>query len=219
MAAASSTHAKGNSLERRIRDLFQAEIDADRFWAKKPNCKVFWKKGSGALQIGRAVAIEAKVVRPTFERPHKNANSLGASQVLGLLEDGFPFVGLLHISVPEPLPADLHFKVRHISGVDSELNPIETGETSIFDPFPVYSAERQLGRLEALGLPETVAFGSIGFTLSTDGEAIAGNTIGYERTGKRNPLQSSALLQRLAEFATNRPEAFTKVRWYGARAS
>lgn len=200
MAAASSTHAKGNSLERRIRDLFQAEIDADRFWAKKPNCKVFWKKGYFSKDRGTEIVFDVAIE-------------------LYLPGDGFPFVGLLHISVPEPLPADLHFKVRHISGVDSELNPIETGETSIFDPFPVYSAERQLGRLEALGLPETVAFGSIGFTLSTDGEAIAGNTIGYERTGKRNPLQSSALLQRLAEFATNRPEAFTKVRWYGARAS
>lgn len=174
---------------------------------------------SGTLQIDRAVAIEAKVVRPTFERPDKTANSLGATQALGLLEDGFPFVGLLHISVPGPLPADLHLKVPHISGVDSKLNPVETGETSIIDPFPIYSAERQLGRLEALGLPETVGYGSIGFTLSKDGEAIAGNTIGYERTGQRNPIQSPVLLQRLAEFAANRPEAFIKVKWYGACAS
>lgn len=40
-----STTEVGNALELQIRDLFQAEIDADRFWAKKTNCKVFWKKG------------------------------------------------------------------------------------------------------------------------------------------------------------------------------
>ena len=40
-----STTETGNELERSIRDLFQTEIDADRFWAKKKNCKVFWKKG------------------------------------------------------------------------------------------------------------------------------------------------------------------------------
>lgn len=45
MASQRSTTGKGNKLERSIHDLFQAEIDADRFWAKKQNCKVFWKKG------------------------------------------------------------------------------------------------------------------------------------------------------------------------------
>jgi Zn-dependent peptidase ImmA (M78 family) len=40
-----STTQTGNALERRVYDLLQAEIDADRFWAKKENCKVFWKKG------------------------------------------------------------------------------------------------------------------------------------------------------------------------------
>ncbi|MGB9130292.1 MAG: ImmA/IrrE family metallo-endopeptidase [Thiobacillus sp.] len=40
-----STSSTGDALEKRIRDLFQTEIDADRFWAKKANCKVFWKKG------------------------------------------------------------------------------------------------------------------------------------------------------------------------------
>jgi Zn-dependent peptidase ImmA (M78 family) len=39
-----STTQKGSALERRVCDLLQAEIDADRFWAKKENCKVFWKK-------------------------------------------------------------------------------------------------------------------------------------------------------------------------------
>lgn len=40
-----STTEKGNALEREIYDLLQAEIDADRFWAKRSNCKVFLKKG------------------------------------------------------------------------------------------------------------------------------------------------------------------------------
>jgi len=40
-----TTIEKGDALEKRIRDLFQTEINADRFWAKSANCKVFWKKG------------------------------------------------------------------------------------------------------------------------------------------------------------------------------
>ncbi|MDZ4290276.1 MAG: restriction endonuclease, partial [Prosthecobacter sp.] len=40
-----NTSLTGDVLERRIYDLLQAEIDAGRFWAKKANCKLFWKKG------------------------------------------------------------------------------------------------------------------------------------------------------------------------------
>src|SRR3989304_9458113 len=40
-----TTNQAGDALEERVRDYFQAEIDADRFWARKASCKVFWKKG------------------------------------------------------------------------------------------------------------------------------------------------------------------------------
>lgn len=36
---------KGDLLEENIYNLFHEEIEADRFWAKKPNCKLFRKKG------------------------------------------------------------------------------------------------------------------------------------------------------------------------------
>lgn len=60
MAAASPTQ-KGNSLERRIRDLFQTEIDADRFWAKKKNCKVFWKKGYFSKDRGTEIIFDVAI--------------------------------------------------------------------------------------------------------------------------------------------------------------
>jgi len=40
-----SSTSKGTALEVLIFSLFKAEIDFDRFWAKKDNCKVFLKKG------------------------------------------------------------------------------------------------------------------------------------------------------------------------------
>lgn len=45
MPRAISTKQIGDALEERVRNYFEAEIAADRFWAKKTNCKVFWKKG------------------------------------------------------------------------------------------------------------------------------------------------------------------------------
>jgi len=61
MAAAFSTLAKGNSLERRIFELFKAEIDADRFWAKNECCKVFWKKGYFSRDRGTDIIFDIAI--------------------------------------------------------------------------------------------------------------------------------------------------------------
>ncbi len=61
MTVPRSTTGKGNALERRIRDLFQAEIDADRFWAKKKNCKVFWKKGYFSKDRGTEIIFDVSI--------------------------------------------------------------------------------------------------------------------------------------------------------------
>lgn len=61
MAAASSTLAKGNSLERRIFELFKTEIDADRFWAKAECCKVHWKKGYFSRDRGTDIIFDVAI--------------------------------------------------------------------------------------------------------------------------------------------------------------
>lgn len=61
MTVPRSTTGKGNVLERRIRDLFQAEIDADRFWAKETNCKVFWKKGYFSKDRGAEIVFDVSI--------------------------------------------------------------------------------------------------------------------------------------------------------------
>lgn len=61
MTVPESTTGKGDALELRIRDLFQAEIDADRFWAKKKNCKVFWRKGYFSKDRGTEIIFDVSV--------------------------------------------------------------------------------------------------------------------------------------------------------------
>lgn len=56
-----TTAQKGNALEKRIRNLFQAEIDADRFWAKKTNCKVFLKKGYHSKDRQKEIVFDVSV--------------------------------------------------------------------------------------------------------------------------------------------------------------
>jgi Zn-dependent peptidase ImmA (M78 family) len=61
MTGSHSTTGKGNALERDIHDLFQSEIDADRFWAKQPNCKVFWKKGYYSKDRGKEIVFDVSI--------------------------------------------------------------------------------------------------------------------------------------------------------------
>lgn len=61
MTVLPSTTGKGNALELCIRDLFQAEIDADRFWAKKKNCEVFWKKGYFSKDRGTEIIFDVSI--------------------------------------------------------------------------------------------------------------------------------------------------------------
>jgi hypothetical protein len=61
MAGTLRTTEKGDSLEIRIRDLLQSEINADRFWAKKDNCKVHWKKGYESKDRGRKIIFDVSV--------------------------------------------------------------------------------------------------------------------------------------------------------------
>jgi Zn-dependent peptidase ImmA (M78 family) len=56
-----SSTEKGDTLERRVRDLLQAEIDADRFWAKKSNCKVFWRKGYHSKDRGGDIIFDISI--------------------------------------------------------------------------------------------------------------------------------------------------------------
>lgn len=61
MPTDSTTAHKGDALELRIRDFFQSEIDADRFWAKKSCCKVFWKKGYFSKDRESAIVFDVSI--------------------------------------------------------------------------------------------------------------------------------------------------------------
>ena len=163
----------------------------------------------------RSVAIEVKVLRPTISKPSRNVNSMGFKQVLGLLRDGFPFVGLLHIAVPETTPTELCWNIPVIAnaiGSNGEL--VETGERVAMDPFPITTAQRQEGRINALDLPVEAGFNSIGFNLSPDGEGFSGGTVGFDKMGKLNPQVSQELLEAIEAYLINNIGSFSKVRWF-----
>lgn len=164
--------------------------------------------------LQQTIAIEAKIVRPTVVKPSRNVNSMGRRQALGLLEDGFPFVGLLHISIPEPLPEPRRFLVPLMGNEFEEDGRLQRdGKYISMDPFPLASACRQEGRLKSLGLPSTIAFKSIGFSLAPAQDGFGGFNVGEERYGERNPRVSGPLIDRLRELVEER-DMFQLICWY-----
>jgi hypothetical protein len=163
----------------------------------------------------RTIAIEAKVLRPSTSNPARNANTMGRTQVNGLVRDGFPFVGLVHIAVPDTLPSQMHWSVPHLSnslGPNGEL--LKTGEYHMIDPFPLFSAARQEGRMLALDLPHEVGYRVIGMSLSKDGEQFSGYTIGQDRKSVRNPGASRTLIRCVQTLLTAEPHLFKTVSWH-----
>ncbi len=112
------------------------------------------------IYFDRTVASEVKVVRPTRRKPSRNANSMGVTQLLGLIEDGFPFVSLVHITMPEPLiDAELQtikFANRPLDmdNPKSNIGLFDDMRDVLFDWLGFYSAEKQMQRLLAFDIPK-----------------------------------------------------------------
>jgi hypothetical protein len=165
--------------------------------------------GSRAPYFSRTAAIEVKIVRPTITNPSRNANSLGVTQVRGLLSSGFPLVGLIHACLPEPLPPDLHADIPVAAPVGQELR--ETGEFRKVDFFPTIASRRQKGRLESLNLPGCVGFNPFAPALTPDLNRLRGATIGDWRPAQPNGALSRTLLARVRNLV--RSGFFRRCSW------
>jgi hypothetical protein len=166
-----------------------------------------------SLMADRAIGIEVKVVRPTMENPSRNANSTGQKQALGLVRDGFPFVGLAHICIPERLPDELHLRVPWMStkfGPKGEVQMLDKHMN--VDPFPLICAQRQFGRLRAMNLPREVGYKVLSVELSRDGQRFAGYNMNEEKMPLRNPCSSPALVDAVRQLCDRRADLFRRIR-------
>ncbi|MBL0911207.1 MAG: hypothetical protein IBJ09_02455 [Bacteroidia bacterium] len=104
-------------------------------------------------------AFELKVVRPTNKDYRKNSNSLGTTQTLGLIKDGFPLVGLIQVCMNEPInPVHLQYLP----------NFENVSEIFTFDPFPIYSVETQYKRVLKTDLPKYVGINIFGLSFTQE---------------------------------------------------
>lgn len=121
------------------------------------------------IYFERASVYEIKIVRPTRKNPGRNANSLGITQVLGLAEDGFPLVGLIHVSITEPLPEEEKVTIKFSTIKANSGSGTEKGKSFEdyfidvkMDQFAWWSSDNQIKRLRTLQLPDFIGVSSYG---------------------------------------------------------
>lgn len=157
-------------------------------------------------------AIEVKVVRPTLENPGRNANSYGVSQAKGLVRDGFPFVGLMHVVVPGPLPQELQWDLPVMETVDGEFK--EVGRR-YFDYFSWAASERQAGRMDQFDLPSCV--GASAFAAGVDEEYRFDITLAsgdFVKVARLNPNVSFELIASIEAHHQENRDQYTRTVWF-----
>lgn len=168
----------------------------------------------------KTMVLEVKIVRPTIEKPSRNANSLGETQSNKLIKGGFPYVGLLHLIIPEPSPEYMfsEIAVESVNMPEGVFVPPTTQKK--FDLFPIYAAERQLGRLKKLRIPDFVGFNPVDLSVRAKEEngktllAITGYGIQQGREVKRNPNSSQETLELTKKHYEKHPNSYLNVNWF-----
>ncbi len=132
-------------------------------------------------------AFELKVVRPTNDNYKKNSNSLGTTQTFGLIQNGFPLIGLIHVCMNEPINLNYLQQLPDLDNVNSIIT---------FDPFPIYSVETQYQRVLKTELPKYVGINIFGLSFTQDNEVVTQHTAKFTafQRGYFNPNTSKTLI-------------------------
>lgn len=175
--------------------------------------------GENKIFFERTGACEVKVVRPTRKKPLKNANSLGRTQLNGLIKDGFPFVGLMHLSMSEPLKdfekSTLDYcTIKANSGKKPEEGKIHEDyfvKVKV-DTFQWFSVDKQLKRLLSSEIPKYAALLCFGLTKRNENEflieSVSEKFTDYQK-GYFNPNLKEETIEKVRKhFKNNKPKYF-----------
>jgi len=152
------------------------------------------------FHLGKAAAIEIKRLSLKAPRWNKSTDRLGITQANGLLEAGFPYVGILHLIVHDRGPDENHKPVMAARVVDQD-GTMEIEGSSVTDMTGYISSERQLGRLLAHKPDPVIGLNCVSLCdveQSTHRGVMVGMPNG--RPAKRNPKASLACVRHISSF-------------------
>jgi hypothetical protein len=122
----------------------------------------------------RTAVFEVKIARPNSSNITKNSNSIGETQIYGLIEDGFPLIGLIHICMPEPLPKSHQTKIQTAKETirkpgDPPFELKNAFKLEDWDWLPHESIDNQMKRMISKGFPKYIGINAMAITENPDG--------------------------------------------------
>lgn len=169
----------------------------------------------------RTIVCEVKIVRPTRRKPSKNANSLGITQIKGLIEDGFPLISLIHVIMTEPLLDEekMDVKLSTVPANSSSDDKIDFDNLEKYfidakrDHFGWVATDNQMRRLITSELPKYIATQCFSLeidvrnkiSLSTPSRSLRDFESGYF-----NPNLKNETIEKVRNHFNNFPNRYQK---------
>ncbi|WP_214071850.1 hypothetical protein [Mucilaginibacter sp. dw_454] len=158
----------------------------------------------------RTAVFEVKIARPSFENVNRNANSLGENQVYGLIADGFPLVGLLHIVISRPLSLNQTTQIKMGKvPLNIDWQPGDPPQPKVQDLFesqpldwlPWHGLDQQMTRLICAGFPKYVGINAFAITQNPDGTHNVTSSREYNgyTSGYFSPKKSMQTIAKIEE--------------------
>ncbi|WP_316834472.1 hypothetical protein [Pedobacter nutrimenti] len=179
---------------------------------------VFIPYNQNQVFFNRTAVWEVKIARPHSEKINKSSKSLGTDQIRGLMEDGFPLIGLMHVCMSYPLKESSLVDIRFhkdpgpYPGKSFEEYPHEIVK---MDWLPGLSIKNQMNRMITSGLPKYI--GMTAFALNFDSSnrkliTLSEEYRGYS-SGYFNPQKSENTINAIKEhFELFGDKRYTKLK-------
>ena len=147
------------------------------------------------------MALEVKILRLPAKNRNVHVRPSGAAQAKGLLRDGFPFVGMLHVIIPEPSPREQWKSLEQYVLVNDNLEAQHIGRVPA-DTIGPDTIRRHFGRMKRYVAETPIGAKAVSLVLDETGRKIIGRDVSnLEIQPEPNSAFDAGLMKRFCDIA------------------
>ena len=154
--------------------------------------------------LNEVMAIEVKILRSWRNKRDRHPRPSGSSQAKGLIRDGFPFAGMLHIILCEPSPKEDWSPLVRVRILNDNFETEQLAGTFPTDTVSVETTERHFGRMQRYVFGTSIGAKAIGVVLDETGTTIIGRDLfPTEINPIKNTSTNVEMLKQLCSIAAS----------------
>lgn len=155
----------------------------------------------GRFFPSKAMALEIKIHRSRQLTRKRHPKPSGLEQAKGLLIDGFPYVGLLHVVLTEPSPRN-EWKLLDLYEIVDDSGQVNFLRKELCDVSGTNTVERQFGRIKCRATSLGIGYNVTAIYCNDNKREIIGNsTLACYVYPVKNPKADQKLKRRIVRLA------------------